>query len=188
MSASLFLSLASSNERLTKVPTVTSYQLYPFVPCLYVISSSLSLSGFKEWKTYQSFHSYQLPVTPFPPSTVPLCIPIIYYSLASSNERLTKVPTVTSYQLYPFVPCLYVISSSLSLSGFKEWKTYQSFHSYQLPVTPFPSSTLPLCIPIIYYSLASSNVRLTTVPTVTSYLTTLVSRCVSITLSLSGFK
>ena len=142
----------------------------------------LLLSDFKEWKTYQSFHSYQLPVTPFPPSTLPLCIPIIYYSLASSNvwlqvmsglpqfpqlpvtwpplslgvsaslflslassnERLTKVPTVTFYQLYLFLHRLYVISSSLSLSGFKEWKTYQSFHSYQLPVTPFPPS--PLCV------------------------------------------
>ena len=136
-------SLASSNERLTKVSTVTSYQLHPFLPlpCHYVSQSSITLwlqvmSGLPQFP--------QLPVT-WPPLSLGVSASL-FLSLASRNERLTKVPTVTSYQLYPFLPCLYVISSSLSLSGFKEWKTYPSFHSYQLPVTPFPPSTLPLCV------------------------------------------
>ena len=202
-------SLASSNERLTKVSTVTSYQLHPFIPlpCCYV-SNHLLLSGFKECQAYHNSHSYQLPNHPclsvcqhhsfslwlqvmkdllkFPqlPVTSYTFSSIVsmwshhhYLSLASRNERLIKVSTVTSYQLHHFLPlpCHYASQSSitlwlqvmkdllkfpqlpvtsytlsslyfatmsphhllmcsyyhsLSVSGFKEWKTYQSSHSY----------------------------------------------------------
>ena len=201
---------------LSKFPQlpVTSYTPFLPLPCRYVSQSSINL-WLQVMKDLLMFP--QLPVTPFPPFTLTLCLPIIYYFLASSNKRLTKVSKVTSYQLHPFlpVPCHYVFPSlitlwlqGMSLTTVTSYLTtlvsvchHHSFSLWlqvtkdllkfpQLPVTSFTLSSLYLAVmsPIIYYSLASRNVRLTTIPTVTSYLTTLVSRCVSITLSLSGFK
>ena len=132
----------------------------------------------------------QLPVTSYTfSSIVSMWSHHHYLSMASRNERLIKVSTVTSYQLHHFLPlpCHYASQSSITL-WLQVMKDLLKFP--QLPVTSFTLSSLYLAVmsPIIYYSLASRNVRLTTIPTVTSYLTTLVSRCVSITLSLSGFK
>ena len=91
-STSLFLYLASSNQRLIKVSTVTSYQLHNILPHLYVFSSP--------------------------------CLPIINYSLASRNARLTTVATITSHD-----SChLY----HLSLCSSMESHTYHNFHNYQL--------------------------------------------------------
>ena len=85
----------------------------------------------------------QLPVTSYTLSSLYLatmCFHVIYYSLASSNVRLTTVPTVPSYLTALALVCHHHVS----LSGFKEWKIYQSSHSYQLPSHPF----IPrLCVP-----------------------------------------
>ena len=64
------------------------------------------LSGFKECQAYQSSHSYQLPNHPCLSASTSL-----FLYLASSNQRLIKVSTVTSYQLHHFLPHLYVFSS-----------------------------------------------------------------------------
>ena len=137
MSASLFLSLASSNERLTKVPTVTSYQLYPFLPlfCHYVSPSSINvlllslslclwLQGMKDLSKFP-----QLPVTSYTLSSLYLATVSpnhLLYSLASSNERLTKVSTITSLDSCRL--------DHLSLCSSEECPTYHNFHNYQFQV------------------------------------------------------
>ena len=119
----------------------------------------LLLSGFKECQAYHNSHSYQLPNHP----CLSVCQHHSFSLWLQVMKDLLKFPQlpVTSYTLsslyfatmspHHLLMCSYY--HSLSVSGFKEWKTYQSSHSYQLPVTPFPPSTLPLCLPIIYYTL-----------------------------------
>ena len=120
------------------------------------------------------------------PVTQPPCLSAstsLFLYLASSNQRLIKVSTVTSYQLHHFLPHLYVFSSPClpiiyySLTSRNERLTnVPTVTSYQLhPFLPHLYVFSSPCLPIINYSLASRNVRLTKVPTVTSYPTTLVS-------------
>ena len=182
-----YLSLASRNKRLIRVSTVTSYQLHPFLPlpCHYVFPHHLLLPGFKKCQAYHSCHSYQLPNIP--------CLSVCHYHSFSLWPQvmndLLKFPQlpVTSYTLSSLASMWsHHHSLSIWLQGIKDLSKFP-----QLPVTSYTLSSLYLatmCFHIIYYSPASSNVRLTTVPTVTSYLTALVSLCVIITLSLSGFK
>ena len=96
-----------------------SYQL-PNHPCLSVCqhhSFSLWLQVMKDLLKFP-----QLPVTSYTfSSIVSMWSHHHYLSLASRNERLIKVSTVTSYQLHPFLPlpCHYVFPHHLLLSGFK---------------------------------------------------------------------
>ena len=137
-SFSLWLQVMNDLLKFPQLP-VTSYSLSSLASMWsHHHSLSLWLQGMKDLSKFP-----QLPVTSYTLSSLYLatmCFHIIYYSLASSNVRLTTVPTVPSYLTALALVCHHHVS----LSSFKEWKIYQSSHSYQLPSHPF----IPrLCVP-----------------------------------------
>ena len=107
---------------------------------LFLSHHHLLLFGFKKCQAYHSSHSYQLPNYPCLSAS-----PSLFLSRASSNERLINVSTVTSYQLHPFLPHLFVFSPPClsiiyySLSRNERLTSVPTVTSYQLqPFLPLP--------------------------------------------------